>query len=399
MFVDFFFQLRAARVPVTIREYLMMLEALAAGAAKGDVDGFYFLARAAMIKDEKFFDAYDKVFENFFKGAMHLTEDALSGAVPEDWLRALARRVLDADELAKIEALGFRELMDELARRLQEQQGRHQGGNRWIGTGGTSPFGNSGANPVGVRIGGEGGGKTATKVWQKREFRALAGDVEIGTRNIKVALRRLRKFVRDGAEEEFDLDGTVRATADNAGWLDIRMQAERKNRVKVLLFFDIGGSMDSHIRVSEELFSAARAELKHLEYFYFHNFVYERVWREDRRGYDEWIPTWEILNTYGPDYKAIFVGDATMSPFEITEPGGSIEHWNEEPGEVWLRRMLACYPDAVWINPTPAERWMATPSLRLTHRIMGARMYPLTLEGLDAAMNVLRKGAPSLARH
>ena len=399
MFVDFFFQLRAARVPVTIREYLMMLEALAAGAARGDVDGFYFLARAAMVKDEKFFDAYDKVFENFFKGAMHLTEDALSGAVPEDWLRALARRVIDADELAKIEALGFRELMDELARRLQEQQGRHQGGNRWIGTGGTSPFGNSGANPVGVRIGGEGGGKTATKVWQKREFRALAGDVEIGTRNIKVALRRLRKFVRDGAEEEFDLDGTVRATADNAGWLDIRMQAERKNRVKVLLFFDIGGSMDSHIRVSEELFSAARAELKHLEYFYFHNFVYERVWREDRRGYDEWIPTWEILNTYGPDYKAIFVGDATMSPFEITEPGGSIEHWNEEPGEVWLRRMLACYPDAVWINPTPAERWMATPSLRLTHRIMGARMYPLTLEGLDAAMNVLRKGAPSLARH
>ena len=399
MFVDFFFQLRAARVPVTIREYLMMLEALAAGAARGDVDGFYFLARAAMVKDEKFFDAYDKVFENFFKGAMHLTEDALSGAVPEDWLRALARRVLDADELAKIEALGFRELMDEIARRLQEQQGRHQGGNRWIGTGGTSPFGNSGANPVGVRIGGEGGGKTATKVWQKREFRALAGDVEIGTRNIKVALRRLRKFVRDGAEEEFDLDGTVRATADNAGWLDIRMQAERKNRVKVLLFFDIGGSMDSHIRVSEELFSAARAELKHLEYFYFHNFVYERVWREDRRGYDEWIPTWEILNTYGPDYKAIFVGDATMSPFEITEPGGSIEHWNEEPGEVWLRRMLACYPDAVWINPTPAERWMATPSLRLTHRIMGARMYPLTLEGLDAAMNVLRKGAPSLARH
>jgi len=399
VFVDFFFQLRAARVPVTIREYLMMLEALAAGAARSDVDGFYFLARAAMVKDEKFFDAYDKVFENFFKGAMHLTEDALSGAVPEDWLRALARRVLDADELAKIEALGFRELMDELARRLQEQQGRHQGGNRWIGTGGTSPFGNSGANPVGVRIGGEGGGKTATKVWQKREFRALAGDVEIGTRNIKVALRRLRKFVRDGAEEEFDLDGTVRATADNAGWLDIRMQAERKNRVKVLLFFDIGGSMDSHIRVSEELFSAARAELKHLEYFYFHNFVYERVWREDRRGYDEWIPTWEILNTYGPDYKTIFVGDATMSPFEITEPGGSIEHWNEEPGEVWLRRMLACYPDAVWINPTPAERWMATPSLRLTHRIMGARMYPLTLEGLDAAMNVLRKGAPSLARH
>ena len=399
MFVEFFYQLRQARVPVTIREYLMMLEAMAKGAAEPDVDCFYYLARAAMVKDEKYFDAYDKVFDNFFKGAMHQTEDIFSKVVPEEWLRALAESVFDPEELAKLEALSFQDLMDELAKRLQEQQGRHQGGNRWIGTGGTSPFGNSGRNPAGVRIGGEGGGKSATKVWEKREFRNLAGNVELGTRNIKVALRRLRKFVRDGAQDEFDLDGTIRATADNAGWLDIRMQAERKNRVKVLLFFDVGGSMDSFIRVSEELFSAARTELKHLEYFYFHNFLYERVWRQNQRGYNEWVPTWEILNTYGPDYKVIFVGDATMSPFEITEAGGSIEHWNEEPGELWLRRMLAFYPDAVWVNPTPVQRWMSTPSLRMTHQIMGGRMYPLTLEGLDAAMGTLRKGAPALSRH
>ncbi len=398
MFVDFFFQLRAARVPVTIREYLMMLEALSKGASEPDVDGFYYLARAAMVKDEKYFDVYDKVFENFFRGAMHRTEELFSNVVPEEWLRSMAGRVFDAGDLARLEAMSFQELMEELARRLQEQTGRHEGGNRWIGVGGTSPFGNSGRNPAGVRIGGEGGGKSATKIWEKRRFRGLSGASEIGPRNIRIALRRLRKFVRDGAEEEFDLDGTIRATADNAGWLDIRMRAERKNKVKVLIFFDIGGSMDSFVRVSEELFSAARSELKHLEYFYFHNFLYERVWRENRRGYDEWIPTWEILNTYGPDYKAIFVGDATMSPFEITEIGGSIEHWNEEPGELWLRRMLAGYPDAVWINPTPVHRWMSIPSLRITRQLMSARMYPLTLEGLDAAMAALRKGAPALAQ-
>ena len=399
MFVDFFFQLRHASVPVTIREYLMMLEALSRGASDNDVDGFYHLARAAMVKDEKYYDAYDKVFDNFFSGAMHDTDDLFAKVVPEDWLRALAERTFDPEELAKLEKMSFEELMEELAKRLQEQRGRHQGGNRWIGTGGTSPFGNSGTNPAGVRIGGEGGGKSATKVWEKREFRGLADDVEIGTRNIKLALRRLRKFVRDGAEDEFDLDGTIRATAENAGYLDIKMVPERKNRVKVLLFLDIGGSMDSHIRVSEELFSAARNELKHLEYFYFHNFLYERVWRQDRRGYNEWTPTWDVLNTYAPDYKTIFVGDATMSPYEITEIGGSIEHWNEEPGEVWLRRMLAFYPDAVWINPVPQDRWMSTPSLRMTYQLMSGRMYPLTLEGLDEAMAVLRKGGPALAKH
>ena len=399
MFVDFFYQLRAARIPVTIREYLMLLEAMEKGAAGISVDDFYVLARAAMVKDEKFFDTYDKVFANFFRGAMNATESLFDKVIPEEWLRSLAERVFDQDDLDKLEAMSFDELMDELAKRLQEQHGRHEGGDRWIGTGGTSPFGNSGRNPAGVRIGGEGGGKSATKVWEKREFKSLDGQLQLGTRNFKIALRRLRKFVRDGAEDEFDLDGTIRATADNAGWLDIRMRPERKNRIKVLLFIDIGGSMDSHVRVCEELFSAARDELKHLEYYYFHNFLYERVWRENRRGYNEWVPTWEILNTYGPDYKVIFIGDATMSPYEITEIGGSIEHWNEEPGELWLRRLLELYRDAAWLNPVPPERWMRTPSVRITQQIMSGRMFPLTYDGLDEAMKMLRKGTLALARH
>ena len=398
MFVDFYYQLRAARVPVTLREYLMLLEAMDKGAAGLSVDDFYYLARAAMVKDEKFFDTYDKVFENFFKGAMHATEAMLSMDLPDEWLRSLAERVFSDEEIARLEKLGFEELMEELAKRLQEQERAHHGGSRWIGTGGTSPFGNSGRNPAGVRIGGEGGGKTATKMWEKREFRGLKSDIEIGTRNIKMALRRLRKFVRDGAEDEFDLDGTIRATADNGGYLDIRMVPERKNRVKVLLFIDIGGSMDSHVRISEELFSAARTELKHLEYYYFHNFLYERVWRQNRRGYNEWTPTWELLNTYGPDYKVIFIGDATMSPYEITEIGGSIEHWNDEPGELWLRRILEFYPDSVWLNPVPPERWTRTPSLILTRQIMAGRMFPLSLDGLDQAMKVLRKGTPSRSK-
>jgi uncharacterized protein with von Willebrand factor type A (vWA) domain len=399
MFVDFFYQLRDARIPVTIGEYLMLLEAMEKGVAGISVDEFYFLARAAMVKDEKFFDTFDKVFANFFKGAMNATESLFDKVIPEEWLRNLAERVFDQEDLDKLEAMSFDELMEELAKRLQEQEGRHEGGNRWIGTGGTSPFGNSGRNPAGVRIGGEGGGKSAAKIWERREFKSLDGDLQLGTRNFKIALRRLRKFVRDGAEDEFDLDGTIRATADNAGWLDIKMRPERKNRIKVLLFIDIGGSMDSHIRVCEELFSAARGELKHLEYYYFHNFLYERVWRENRRGYNEWIPTWEILNTYGPDYKVIVVGDATMSPYEITEIGGSIEHWNEEPGELWLRRLLEFYPDAAWLNPVPAERWMRTPSVRITQQIMSGRMFPLTYDGLDEAMKMLRKGNMSLVRH
>ena len=395
MFVQFFYDLREARIPVTIREYLTFLEALDKGVARADIDEFYYLSRAALVKDERFFDTFDLVFENFFKGAMHKTAGLLDEYIPEDWLQGLAREMFSDEE---IEAMSFEELMEELAKRLQEQGGAHHGGNRWIGTGGTSPFGNSGQNPAGVRIGGDGGGKSAAKMWQKRDFRSLRGETEIGTRNMKMALRRLRRFVREGAEDEFDLDETIKSTADRGGMLDIKMRAERKNKVKVLTMFDIGGSMDSFIRISEELFSAVRTEIKHLEYYYFHNFLYERVWRQNRRGYNEWTPTWEVMNTYGPDWKAIFVGDATMSPFEITEIGGSIEHWNEEAGELWLRRFLATYPDAVWLNPVPPERWMSTPSIRMTYQILEGRMFPLTVDGLDAAMKLLRQGRQASSR-
>jgi len=392
MFVDFFYQLREARLPVTIREFLTFLEALDKGVSQGSVDEFYFLARASLIKDERFFDAFDLVFENFFKGAIHKTEGLLEEYIPEDWLQGIAREIFTEEE---IDELSFEELMEELAKRLQEQEGQHHGGNRWIGTGGTAPFGNGGQNPRGFRMGGEGGGKSATKVWQKRDFRSLRGETEIGTRNMKMALRRLRKFVREGAEDEFDLEETIKSTADRGGMLDIKMRAERKNKVKVLTLFDIGGSMDSFIKISEELFSAVRTEFKHLEYYYFHNFLYERVWRQNRRGYNEWVPTFELMNTYGTDWKAIFVGDGTMSPFEITEVGGSIEHWNEEPGEIWLRRFLSTYPDTVWLNPVPPERWMSTPSIRMTYQLLDGRMFPLTVDGLDAAMKLLRQGRQS----
>lgn len=395
MFVDFFYQLRDARIPVTIREFLMFLEALEKGVAQGNIDEFYYLSRATLVKDERLFDTFDLVFENFFKGAMNKTAGLLEEHIPEEWLRGMARELFDAEE---IEAMSFEELMEELAKRLQEQDGEHHGGNRWIGTGGTSPFGNSGRNPSGVRIGGDGGGKSAAKMWQKRDFRNLKGDVELGTRNMKMALRRLRQFVREGAEEEFDLHETIKSTAHHGGMLDIRMRAERKNKVKVMTMFDIGGSMDSFIRISEELFSAVRTEFKHLEYYYFHNFLYERVWRQNRRGYNEWTPTWDVMNTYAADWKAIFVGDATMSPFEISEIGGSVEHWNEEAGEIWLRRFLAKFPDAVWLNPVPPDRWMATPSIRMTYQLMEGRMFPLTVDGLDEAMKLLRQGRQAPVR-
>ncbi len=395
MFVQFFYNLKEARIPVTIREFLTFLEALDKGVAQANIDEFYYLARAALVKDERFFDTFDLVFENFFKGAMHKTAGLLDEYIPEEWLQGLAREMFSEDEIDK---LSFDELMDELAKRLQEQDAAHHGGSKWIGTGGTSPFGNSGQNPAGVRIGGDGGGKSATKMWQRRDFRSLRGETEIGTRNMKMALRRLRRFVREGAEDEFDLQETIKSTADRGGMLDIKMRAERKNKVKVLTMFDIGGSMDSFIRISEELFSAVRTEFKHLEYYYFHNFLYERVWRQNRRGYNEWTPTWEVMNTYGPDWKAIFVGDATMSPFEITEIGGSIEHWNEEAGELWLRRFLGTYPDAVWLNPVPPARWMSTPSIRMTYQLLEGRMFPLTVDGLDAAMKLLRQGRQSSSR-
>ncbi len=393
MFVDFFNLLRKARVPVSIREYLVLLEGLDHGIAGASVDDFYFFARAALVKDEKHFDRFDQVFSTFFRGAMTNTRELPGADIPEDWLRRLAERNFSEEELASLREMGFEELMDALAKRLQEQDGAHHGGDKWIGTGGTSPFGHSGRNPAGIRIGGSGGGGSAVKMWEKRDFRGLDGAVEIGTRNIKMALRRLRKFVREGVEDEFDLDQTIRSTAGNGGWLDIRMRPERRNRIKVLLFVDIGGSMDSHVRISEELFSAARSEFKYLEYFYFHNFLYERVWRENLRGYNEWVPTWDILNTYGSDYKVILVGDATMSPYEITEIGGSIEHWNDESGAAWMARLLDHYPDAAWLNPVPPDRWLHTPSVQLAYRLMEGRMFPLTLDGLDAAMRMLRRRA------
>ncbi len=397
MFIEFFNELRAAKVPVTIREYLMLLEAMEKGVAGASVDDFYFLARAALVKDEKYFDRFDQIFGSYFHGLMKNSAELFQAEIPERWLSGLAKQLFDPEELEQLEKLDFDELMEKLRERLEEQDSAHSGGNKWIGQGGTSPFGNNGMNPAGVRIGGEGGGGSATKVWKKRQFRNLSGNVEVGTRNVKMALRRLRKFVREGAQDEFDLDSTISETAKNAGLLDIRMRPERRNKVKVLLFVDVGGTMDPHLKVSEELFSAARSEFKYLEYYYFHNFLYERVWRDNRRGYNEAIPTWDVLNRYGPDYKVIFVGDATMSPYEVTEPGGSVEHWNEESGMVWMNRMREHFPDLIWLNPEPVERWPQIVSTQVIWRLLEGKMYPMTLDGLDRAMDTLRKTAHGAA--
>ena len=369
----------------------MLLEAMDKGVNGQNVEDFYYLARSALIKDEKNYDRFDQVFGNYFRGLELKSAAFFDDAIPSSWLKRVTERVFSKEELEKLEKLDFDELMEELQKRLAEQDKPHSGGNKWIGTGGTSPFGHSGKNPAGVRIGGEGGGGSATKVWKKREFRNLTGEVEIGTRNIKIALRRLRKFAREGAEEEFDLNATISSTAKNAGLLDVKMRPERRNRVKVLMFIDVGGTMDPHVRVSEELFSAAKNEFKHLEYFYFHNFLYERVWRDNRRGRNEFISTWEVLNTYGSDYKVIFVGDATMSPYEITEAGGSVEHWNEEAGAVWFRRLTTHFSDFIWLNPEKAERWSQTMSTQLIYKLVGGRMFSMTLAGLDRAMDTLRK--------
>ena len=391
MFVDFFYELRNIKIPVTIREFLMLLEALEQGVSGESVDDFYYLARSALVKDERNYDRYDQVFGNYFRGLESKSAALFEDAIPSSWLRSVAERVFSEEELEGIEKLGFDELMEELQKRLAEQDKAHSGGSKWIGTGGTSPFGHSGRNPAGIRIGGEGGGGSATKVWKKREFRNLTGDVEIGTRNIKIALRRLRKFAREGAEDEFDLDATISSTARNAGLLDVKMRPERRNRVKVLMFIDVGGTMDPHVKVSEELFSAAKNEFKHLEYFYFHNFLYERVWRDNRRGRNEFISTWEVLNTYSSDYKVIFVGDATMSPYEVAEPGGSVEHWNDEAGAVWFQRLMDQFSDVVWLNPENQERWPQTMSTQLIYKLIDGRMFPMTLAGLDRAMDTLRK--------
>ena len=389
MFVSFFHALKSAGVPVTLREYLTLMEAMEHDLAARRVEGFYYLSRATLIKDERNLDKFDRVFGKVFKG-VELTEEALAGEIPAEWLKKLAEKYLTEEEKKQIEAMGgLDKLLETLRKRLAEQKGRHQGGSKWIGTGGTSPYGAYGYNPEGVRIGqDENRNFRAVKIWDKREFKDLDDTIELGTRNIKIALRRLRKFARTGAPEELDLDGTIRDTA-HKGYLDIKLRPERHNAVKVLLFFDIGGSMDWHVRAVEELFSAARSEFKHMDHFYFHNCLYERVWKENRRRYDDTKPTWDVLHTYPHDYKAIFVGDASMSPYEITTSGGSIEHFNEEAGAVWLERVTRTYPACVWLNPVPENQWEMTYSVRMIRQLVGGRMYPLTLDGLDRAMREL----------
>jgi uncharacterized protein with von Willebrand factor type A (vWA) domain len=389
MFVNFFHDLKAAGVPVTLREYLTLMEAMDADLASRRVEDFYYLARAALVKDERNLDKFDRVFGHTFKGLEFMSEAGIEANIPEEWLKKLADKFLTEEEKAQIKALGgLDKLMETLKQRLAEQKGRHQGGSKWIGTGGTSPFGNGGYNPEGIRIGGESTHRRAVKVWDKREFKDLDDNVELGTRNIKVALRRLRKFARTGTAEELDLDGTIQGTA-HKGYLDIHMRPERHNAVKVLLFFDIGGSMDWHIKATEELFSAARTEFKHMEHFYFHNCLYEKVWKENRRRFQDTTPTFDVLHTYPHDYKVIFVGDASMSPYEIAAAGGSVEHYNEEAGAVWIERVLRNYPSAVWLNPVPEREWDFTHSIGMMRQLMGGRMYPLTLDGLDRAMREL----------
>jgi uncharacterized protein with von Willebrand factor type A (vWA) domain len=389
MFLTFFTELRAAKVPVTLREYLTLLEALDRDLADKRVEDFYFLARACLVKDERNLDKFDRVFGHVFKG-LETVGDALGAAeIPEEWLRKMAERYLSEEEKRELEALGWEKLWETLRQRLEEQKGRHQGGNKWIGTAGTSPFGAYGYNPEGIRIGQD---RTrnfrAVKVWDRREFKDFADDVELGVRNMRVALRRLRRFARTGAAEELDLDETIHETA-HKGYLDVKMRPERRNAVKVLLFLDVGGSMDWHVEIAEELFSAARLEFKHFEHFYFHNCLYERAWRENRRRFDQVTPTLDIIRTYPSDYRVVFVGDASMSPYEITMPGGSVEHWNDEPGRAWLERLLAHFPKAIWLNPVPQSHWGYSHSIGLIRNLFSNRMYPLNLEGIDQGMREL----------
>jgi uncharacterized protein len=394
MLIDFFLTLKQAGLPVSVKEYLTLCEAMEKGVAHGSVDDFYYLSRAALVKDEAHFDRFDRAFGQYFKGvdALNSALDAVfQKVIPDEWLKKLAEKILSEEEKKQIDALGgWDKLMETLRKRLEEQQGRHQGGSKWIGTAGTSPFGAYGYNPEGIRIGQDKSrNKSAVKVWDQREYRDYDDRIELGIRNIQLALRRLRKFARTGREEELDLDGTIHSTANNAGYLDIKMVPERHNQVKVLLFLDVGGSMDEYIHRCEELFSAAKTEFKHLEYFYFHNFLYESVWRNNRLRHSEKFPTWDVIRKYGKDYKLIIIGDATMSPYEILQPGGSVEHWNEETGRDWLARMTDTWKHAAWINPTPEEHWPWTQSIAITRELMEDRMYPMTLEGLDRAMRGL----------
>lgn len=391
MFTKFFHELKSAGLPVSLREYLTLIEAMEADLASRKVEDFYYLSRATLVKDERNLDKFDRIFGHVFKGIETLAE-GVTAEIPEDWLKLLTQKYLTEEEKKQIEALGgWDKLMETLKKRLEEQKGRHQGGSKWIGTGGTSPFGSGGYNPEGVRIGDEGERQgRAVKVWEKREYRNLDDQVELGTRNIKVALRRLRRFARKGAPDEFDLDGTIDATA-RAGYLDIKMRPERRNTIKVLIFFDAGGSMDPFVRLCEELFSAARSEFKHMEYFYFHNCLYDFVWKDNRRRWTEKTPTWDVLHKYPHDYKVIFVGDASMSPYEITVPGGSVEYFNEEPGAVWMERVSRIYESAVWLNPIPERQWDYSGSIQMIRGLMNNRMHPLTLSGIDRAMTELRR--------
>jgi uncharacterized protein with von Willebrand factor type A (vWA) domain len=404
MLIDFFYTLRAAKLPVSVKEFLTLLEALKLGvvgpktpqADDGDaaysgykIDDFYFLSRATLVKDEKHYDKFDRAFAAYFKGVELVTD--FTKDIPLDWLKKTLELNLSPEEKAAIEKMGWDELMETLKKRLEEQKERHEGGSKWIGTGGTSPFGNSGHNPQGVRIGGKGGNKSAVKVWEQRAYRDYDDTQELGTRNIKVALRRLRKFAREGHVEELDLPDTIRATAANAGWLDIKMIPERHNNVKVLLLMDVGGTMDEHIARVEELFSAAKAEFKHLEFYYFHNCVYDFVWRNNRRRYAEKFATWDIIRKYNKDYKLIFIGDATMSPYEIIQPGGSVEYNNEEAGAEWLGRLTSTYPHFAWINPEPQGVWQYRQSISIVQQLMSQRMFPMTLKGLEEAMRMLSK--------
>jgi uncharacterized protein with von Willebrand factor type A (vWA) domain len=385
--VRFFFELRSAGVPVSLTEFLTLLEALRQRVAFCSAEEFYHLGRLVLVKDERHFDRYDRVFAQYFEGAERLFEK-LVAEIPPEWLQSMGERLFTDEEKRQLAALGsWTELLDTLRQRLSEQQGQHRGGNRWIGTGGTSPFGADGYNPEGIRIGqSESRQRRAVKVWESREYRNFDDSVELGTRNLKMALRKLRRFARSGAADELDLDGTISATARNAGWLDLKMVPERRNAVKVLLLLDSGGSMEDHVRACEELFSAARAEFRQLRHFYFHNFTYESLWQDNNRRHSARTPTTQLLRTFGPDYCVVLVGDASMSPYEITQAGGSIEHWNEESGAVWLQRITAHFPRLVWLNPEPEARWQSTPSIRLARELVAERMYPLTLAGLDGAI-------------
>jgi uncharacterized protein with von Willebrand factor type A (vWA) domain len=390
--VRFFFELRAAGVPVSLTELLTLLAGLKARVAWLSAEEFYYFARLALVKDERHFDRFDRAFAAHFQGAERLFA-LLAKQLLADWLRLMGEQLLSEGERKKVEALGgWDRLLETLRQRLEEQQERHEGGSKWIGTRGTSPFGHGGYNPEGIRIGGPGRERRAVKVWEQREFRNLDDGVELGTRNLKLALRRLRRFAREGAQEELDLDGTIDATARNAGYLDLKLVPERHNAVKVLLFLDVGGSMDSHVRACEELFSAARSEFKHLKHYYFHNFVYDHLWKDNRRRSTERVPTEQVMRTYNADYRVIFVGDASMSPYEIAQPGGSIEHWNEEAGAVWMQRLAAAFPRLVWLNPEPGRYWEQIQSIGMTRALVEERMFPLTIRGLDQAIAALRSG-------